>query len=195
MKLTSTRRLTECAIMLALANVLSFVKIPRFFGGGVTLFSMLPLVIIACRYGTPTGLLTAFAHSCLQLIFGLGNVQYANSTLMALGIIGFDYIVAYSVIGLSGFFCTEKGKPRTRHLIVGIVLTFLMRLFCHIGTGIWIWDVLFPNSIEYLTGCPQIIVATVYSVIYNAEYMLPEILITSVAAAILNKTTRLFEKI
>lgn len=50
----STRRLVESAVMIAIGTVLSMFPFsaPWAFGGGVTICSMLPLVIIAHRYGT-----------------------------------------------------------------------------------------------------------------------------------------------
>ena len=72
----STRRLVESAVMIAIGTVLSMFPFsaPWAFGGGVTICSMLPLVIIAHRYGTKWGLFTAFVYSVLQLILGVSNV-------------------------------------------------------------------------------------------------------------------------
>ena len=47
----TVRKLTESAIFIAIATVLSFLKIDLPFGGGVTIVSMLPLVIISHRWG------------------------------------------------------------------------------------------------------------------------------------------------
>ena len=48
----------ECAIMIALAAVLSFVKILELpYGGSVTAFSIVPIVIISYRHGVKWGLL------------------------------------------------------------------------------------------------------------------------------------------
>lgn len=46
----------ECAIMIALAAVLSFVKILELpYGGSVTAFSIVPIVIISYRHGVKWG--------------------------------------------------------------------------------------------------------------------------------------------
>ena len=53
MQTSKSIRLTESAIMLAFATVLSLIKIVDMpFGGSVTACSMLPILIIAYRYGT-----------------------------------------------------------------------------------------------------------------------------------------------
>ena len=67
-----TKKLVVSAVMLAIATVLSFFQpfqLP--FGGGITLASMMPLVIIAYIYGTKWGLLSGFVYSVLQMILGM----------------------------------------------------------------------------------------------------------------------------
>ena len=52
-------RLTESAVMIALATILSLFKLVDLpYGGSITLASMLPVLLIAYRYGTAWGLLT-----------------------------------------------------------------------------------------------------------------------------------------
>ena len=97
-----TRMLTESAIMIAIATVLSLLKIDLPFGGGVTICSMLPIVLISHRWGWKWGVTTAFVYGVIQMLFGLDNVGYADSFLMGAGIVMLDYIIAYAVIGLSG---------------------------------------------------------------------------------------------
>ena len=82
-----TRFLAEGAVMLALATILSLIKIDLPLGGGITLVSMLPIVIMSHRWGWQKGLLVAFLHSAIQLLLGLDNVGYATSFGMALGVI------------------------------------------------------------------------------------------------------------
>ena len=78
MKKLTTRQLVESALMVAVATVLSLLKIDLPFGGGVTLASMLPIILISHRYGFKWGLFTAFVYSVLQLILGVDNVGYAT---------------------------------------------------------------------------------------------------------------------
>lgn len=56
-----TLPLVECAIMIALATVLSMVKLAELpYGGSITIASMLPIAIIAYRRGMGWGLGSAF---------------------------------------------------------------------------------------------------------------------------------------
>ena len=79
--------LTESAVMIALAFILSFLKVVDMpYGGSVTAFSMLPIIIIAFRYGTGWGLATGFAFSLLQMLMGLSDLSYATSAAAAVAI-------------------------------------------------------------------------------------------------------------
>lgn len=180
-KKNRTRWLVESALLIALATALNeYTKvIPMPFGGGVTICSMLPLVVLSFRFGPKLGLVSALAFSLLQAVFGMDNVAYATSALMATGIVLLDYIVPYTVIGLAGIF-HKKGRDLRINLVLGIVVTFALRLVCHFITGWWIWDALWPNEF----GLP----APLYSIAYNGCYMVGEMVLSSVAAVLLCAT-------
>ena len=176
-----TEALVECALMIAISTVLSFVKIDWLLGGGITIASMLPLVIIAHRYGTRTGVIAAFVYGVLQMVLGLDNVQYATSFFMAVAIALLDYILAYAVIGLSAVF---DGKIRNRlaSIVAGISMTFFLRFVCHFLSGWFVWEALWPNARGWA--------APVWSLAYNAAYMAPETAISIAAACLLYKPLR-----
>ncbi|MBS5587046.1 MAG: energy-coupled thiamine transporter ThiT [Clostridiales bacterium] len=178
----STRRLVESAVMIAIGTVLSMFPFsaPWAFGGGVTICSMLPLVIIAHRYGTKWGLFTAFVYSVLQLILGVSNVQFAAGYgfVLAVGVLLLDYILAFTVIGLSACF-NGVIKNHLVSIVVGIVFTFALRFVCHFLSGWIIWGVITPNEMG--------LVAPLYSLIYNGGYMLPETIITALVAVLTYK--------
>lgn len=173
---TLVRRLVESAILIAIGTVLSELKIDMPLGGGLTVCSMLPLVFVAHRWGTRWGLFTAFVYSLLQLLLGMDNVQYASSALMAAGIVLLDYVIPYTLIGLSAVF-NKGGKASRGTLASGIVFSFILRFLCHFITGWWIWDALWPNEFGWASP--------IYSILYNGAYMLPEIIITVVVALLL----------
>lgn len=176
----TVRWLVESAVMIAIGTVLSeFPKIDLPLGGGLTICSMLPLVLVSWRYGCGRGLVCAAAYSLLQLLLGSNNLQYAASALMAAGIVLLDYLVPYTVIGLAGMFKGRTRDPRVA-LVLGIASTFLLRLLCHFITGWWIWDALWPNEFG--------MIAPVYSIAYNGSYMLGEMVLSSVVTVLLCKT-------
>ena len=120
----SIRRLVETAVMLAIANVLSELSFqgPWPLGGSITIASTLPLVLITWRWGTKWGLFSAFVHGLLQMVLGFSNVQYAQNAFQVIVIVVLDYLIAFSVIGLSGFFRHAFQKQLTA-IIAGIVLS------------------------------------------------------------------------
>lgn len=158
--------------MIALAFILSMLKIIDMpFGGSVTAFSMLPVIIIAYRYGTPWGLLAGFAASLLQMLMGLKNLTYATSPWAGIAIVMLDYIVAFAVMGLGGIF---KGKIKDQGLALaaGALVVCVLRYLCHVISGCTVWaGVSIPTSDGLL-----------YSLVYNCAYMVPEALLTVVGA-------------
>ncbi len=178
------RALTESAILIAVATVLSELGISMPMGGKLTICSMLPIIAIGFRHGVGAGMLGSVTYSVLQLLLGMDNVMYGETPLQVFVIIALDYIVPYVLLGLSGFFAPKQTegediKPMYGALAKGIGLTFTLRFLCHFVTGAMIWDMLWPN--EYGLG------PWIYSLFYNGIYMLPEIIITTFVAILICK--------
>ncbi|MBP5245819.1 MAG: energy-coupled thiamine transporter ThiT [Clostridia bacterium] len=174
----TVRKLVESALFIALATVLSLIKIDLPFGGGVTVLSMLPIVFCSHRWGWKWGVATAFVYSALQLVLGLDNVSYVTSAVMVFGVIFLDYIIAYTFIGFSGIF----GNSR-KAVFLGILVTFVLRFLCHLVTGAWIWGEWMPEEFMNMTMTN----VWIYSFLYNGWYMLFEIVFTEIAAMLLYK--------
>ena len=76
---SKTRILVEGALMIALSTVLSMIQIPLMpHGGSITLFSMVPILVMSYRHGAKWGVMTAFVNSLIQLVQGLGNLAYCQ---------------------------------------------------------------------------------------------------------------------
>ena len=178
----TVRKLVESALFIAIATVLSMLKIDLPFGGGVTIVSMLPLVLVSHRWGWKWGVMTAFAYSLIQLLLGLDNVGYATTFATALGVIFLDYVIAYTVIGFSGALEKPFGKT-LKAVLIGIAVVFVGRFLCHFITGVWIWGGWMPESFMNMTMTSP----WMYSLLYNGWYMLAELVVTEVAAALLYK--------
>ena len=127
MQTSKSIRLTESAIMLAFATVLSLIKIVDMpFGGSVTACSMLPILIIAYRYGTKWGLFTAFAASLLQMLMGLNSFSYVTSTRALIAVAVFDFLLAFMAMGLGGVF-RKVISSQSGALAAGAVLACFIR--------------------------------------------------------------------
>lgn len=179
-------KLTECAMLLALSIVLSFVTVYKMpMGGGITLLSMLPVMLLSIKYGIGTGLSVGFIFSLVQLMQGIlsGNV-FVYCTTPATQIICalFDYIVPFTCLGIAGLFRyigsrkEQSANVDTVKCVIGIALGIIIRFICHYITGVVIWGQWADGMSPYL-----------YSFIYNGQYMFPECIFTCIAAAILLK--------
>lgn len=175
-----TLKLIISALMIAIGTVLSLIKFQGFwiYGGSVTLCAMLPLVIVSYIYGVKWGLLTAFVYSLIQMLLGFSNVMYGSTFLMMIAIALLDYVVAYTVVGLAGIFKNKVKNPYIG-IACGVVLALFLRFICHFISGWAIWDALWPNDYG--------MISPLYSLVYNGSYMLPETIITTIIAIIINR--------
>ena len=172
-KKSNIKRLAECAMLIAVGVALSLINIPWMLGGGITVCSMLPLVLICHRYGTLWGIGCSLVFGVLQMLLGFSNVQYAPDGFSAFIIVAFDYILAFGVIGLSAVF-DKAIKNRRTAIVVGIFFSFTLRLACHYVSGLVVWEVIMPNELGWAPA--------IWSIAYNGSYMLPEMIITSLVA-------------
>lgn len=118
----------EGGIMVAMAVVLSLVTIFKMpFGGGVTLFSMLPIGIYAYRFKTPQAIMVAVLYGIIQMIIGLKNFSYVQGIGSYIVVALFDYILAFGVLGFSGMF--KKVKKTTSIIISAVLIIITIVLF------------------------------------------------------------------
>ena len=173
------RTLTEGAVMVALSTVLSLISVVRFpWGGGITLLSMLPVCLFSLRRGVKYGLLVAFVNACMQLFLGIttsGLFAWGLTPGLLFGCIFLDYLAPFTVLGFSGMFRKKGAWGMT----AGIVLCILARLCFHILSGVVIF-----HSAGLIWGF-DIANPWLYSTVYNAAYMVPELLLTAVATFVL----------
>ena len=173
MKMSKSRRLTECAMMIALATGLSLFKLIDLpAGGSVTAASMLPLVLLAYRHGTRYGLLCGLTHGVLQQLLGLNTLTYATTWQSVIAIILLDYLIAFAVIGFAGV-VRKASLPQGTAVSLGALIASVLRYLCHVLSGATVWAGLsIPTE-----------AALVYSLSYNATYMIPETILLICAAA------------
>lgn len=173
--------LIEGAVMVALSTVLCFIRIFRFpWGGSITLLSMLPIVIYSIRRGPVMGLTAGFVFSLIQFLQGVidGLFGWGITGAMLVVMILFDYILPFTVLGIAGIL----GNKSLGKMLSGIVLAVFLRYCCHVisGAAVWhsigkLWEAFYTEN-EWL-----------YSIAYNACYMLPELILTVAAAVVLLK--------
>lgn len=175
-------RLTECALFVALATVLSLVKIWQMpLGGSITLLSMLPICMISFRHGLKWGFISSGVYSLIQLILGItmdGLFGWGLTPAMLIGCILFDYILPFTLLGTAGVF-RKKGEIG---FYVGITVAFLLRFLCHFISGY----IIFANLEQWsIFGSTFENAPVLYSICYNAFYIVPELIITVAVTVVL----------
>ncbi|SHH47486.1 thiamine transporter [Anaerosphaera aminiphila DSM 21120] len=168
----NTKMLTEAGVMIALAQVLSYVKLfqlPQ--GGSVTLGSMVPIILFSATWGGKYGLIASFIYGIFQFMFG-GFILNPLSILL-------DYIIAFGVLGIVGFF------PKTlRGTLVGSTIAILIRFVCHFLSGWLIFGFYAPDNLA----------PWLYSLQYNS-FVFVELVITLIIIAAVYKPYMNFKKL
>lgn len=175
MSKSKTLTLVEGGMLIALATVLSYIKLFEMPQGGSITLEMIPIVIMGYRHGTKWGLGTGFVHGLLQMIIGFSNVMYCATLLAQIGCILLDYLLAFSVLGAAPLFAKLCGANKKAGYVVGAVIVGLLRFVCSFLSGWLLWGSYAPEG----TG------AVVYSLTYNGSYMIPDIIILAVVVGIL----------
>lgn len=212
-----TKRLTESAMLIALAVVLEVagrtIIPPMPFGGQLTLVSMLPIVLISYRHGVKWGLTAGFGYSLVQMALGANTVTAAfqpgyfgdgtmigNALIMCL----LDYVLAYTLLGLGGCF-RDKIKNSGIALMCGSLVALSARYLAHILSGY----ILFAGWAEWfftqegfpawgaglVSSLSPDLLGLTYSIVYNGMYMVPEMILTAVAAVLIARIPKIVVKV
>ncbi len=150
-KLT-VRQLVFCAMAVALATVLSNIKLFHFpTGGSITLLSMLIACLPGYFFGLGAGLMTGLAYGVLQLLMD-PYVLYPMQLVM-------DYLLAFGALGLSGLFSNTKNG-----LLKGYLVGVLGRYVFTVASGCIFFA---AYAWEGWSVLP-------YSMVYNGIYIFAE---------------------
>lgn len=174
------RMIVEGGIMIALAIVLTQFKLykaPQ--GGSVTAGSMVPLMLFAIRWGIGPGIGVGVVYGLLHFImdpFFLNLPQFL-----------FDYIIPYGSMGIAGISSNlvKKGKSNAYiAVVISSTLAVLMRMVSHVLSGVIFFS-------EY-AGSQN---PWIYSIGYNAGYLIPELIISIVVLVLIWKPLQRAEAI
>ena len=148
----TTSMLINVALMLALTIVLHQLRIfhmPQ--GGSVTLGAMVPLLLLTYRYGAGIGCLAGF-------VYGMINLMQDAFIVHPLQVL-FDYPLPYMALAIAA---AVPGR-----IYLGAVLAFAARFLCHYISGVvFFGSYAPPDTSPYL-----------YSLVFNATYLVPEAVI------------------
>ncbi|MBR5015355.1 MAG: energy-coupled thiamine transporter ThiT [Clostridia bacterium] len=173
-KAVTTYRMVASAVMIALATVLNqFAVIQLPIGGGVTVFSQVPIIMLGYIFGPAWGLVSGFIMSLTQLLFGLSNFAYVKTIVGYIVVALFDYIVPYTILGLGGIF-KNRFKSAYAEITLGAVFVSFLRFLCHYFSGAFVWGEWMPETFLGL----KMTSPWIYSALYNGSYMLLETIVT-----------------
>ncbi len=170
MKKKPLRVLTEGAILIALAEILSLLPLYKFPWGGSVDLGMLPIIVFCVRYGFGPGLLVSFTHGILQALLGSSGGFVGWQSFLG------DYLIAYAVVGVAGLY---RGR-----FVPATLIACLVRFLVHYVVGATIWAEYMPETFFGMTMTTP----WVYSALYNGCYMVPCTVMVLVAGLLLKKT-------
>ena len=167
-----TKKMAECALMIAFATVLSVIPLAQLpYGGSITVASMLPIVLISYRRGLAWGTGAGLVFGVIQQLLGLSNLSYFTTWQSIVAIVFLDYLIAFGAAGLGGI-CRKSALAPRHALLVGSLFVSVLRYLCHVVSGATVWAGLsIPTE-----------AALAYSLAYNATYMIPEGIVLALSA-------------
>jgi len=157
--------LAEAVAMVGLAGALemiTFIQMPE--GGRVTLAAMVPILILALRRGPKVGILAGIAFGIVALI----EEPFVYSPIQFL----LDYPLAFGSLGLAGFLRNLRWPWLPT---LGVALGIGGRFLCHFISGL----------VFFASYAPAGMNPAVYSAIYNAFYLVPELIISEIVTGVL----------
>lgn len=168
----------EVAMLSALAYLLDLLsgvilKLPQ--GGSISL-GMIPIFIIAFRWGIKGGLLTGLLLGFLQAVLSNAYIIHPVQGFL-------DYYLAFTVVGFSGIFfkaiqnnlAQNKKNASIVYITLGVILGSVLRLIIHVIAGVTFFASYTPEGTPVLT----------YSITYNSIYMIPTMIVSAIVVSIL----------
>lgn len=169
-----TKKLTLAGMFIALATVLSFIKLfNMIYGGSVTAGSMVPIILFSLMCDFKWGIIQATIYGLIQLMLGW-YAPPAQTFASFVLVILLDYVIAFGILGLSGAIARKIGGGLIA-ISIGTLTSLFIRFLCHFASGILIWHSYAPP------GQP----VWLYSLLYNGGYMLGETVITLFAVLLI----------
>lgn len=156
-----TRTITYAAVSIAMSFALSYVRIVKMpQGGSITIASLLPLMLYSYMFGIKKGLLAGMIYGLLQAIQDPYILHPAQFLL--------DYPLAFGCIGLGGIFGNLKKLENIPQLqfACGAAIAGILRFVMHFLSGVFAFSAYADGQNPYI-----------YSLTYQAAYVLPDIAI------------------
>jgi thiamine transporter len=175
--------ITEGALVIALSyalellcmwlNAVTGISALLPFGGTVTV-SILPILYYSYRRGAVWGIGAGFVYSLIQMMLGF-YIPPAKTWWALVLCVVLDYVIAFSVSGSACLFAKLCGKHRLFGYCTGAVAVCVIRFVSSFLSGVVLWGEYAPEGMN----------VWLYSLIYNASYMIPSTILTAIFAVII----------
>ena len=160
----NTKEMVMVAMFSAISFILymiQFIRYPQ--GGGITLFSMLPTMLLAILYGRTAGVTGGLIFGLLKMLNGAYVVHPAQFLL--------DYILSNMALGLAG----EFGREKKSDILKGCLFASSLSVLVSIISGVVYFGQYAPEGMNIV----------VYSCIYNISSAGVEGLLSSIMLVLL----------
>ena len=173
-----TKQLAFAGVCVATSFILAFVKIkPVQSGGSVTLASFVPVMLFAYIYGWKSGFIVGLIHGLLNFI---ESPYILNAATFI-----FDYLLAFTSIGVMGFFGKMRRKKKGAiPLVLGAVCVFALRFLFHFFSGAIFF---IENAVWVEFPSWAVSNACIYSFIYQCVYIPADAVVAILALILLCK--------
>jgi thiamine transporter len=156
-----TRVLVEIGVAAALAMILGMLRLFRGPQGGSITLEMVPIFVVSFRHGVRPGVWSGVIMGLLKLLLGAYIVHPIQLVM--------DYVLPFALLGLAGMFYR---KPA-----LGVAIGSAARYVVHVLAGVIFWAVYAPQGMN----------PWVYSISYNAGYLIPSAILSGLVIWLLSK--------
>lgn len=171
----TTKEITMIGMCVAISYVLYMIPLIRYpQGGGITFFSMLPIMLLSLVYGRTVGVTGGLIFGLLKLLNGAFIIHPVQFML--------DYVLSNMVLGLAGSFGIDKKyKVFLGSLMAGALSTFICVVsgavffgqYAPTGMNVWIYSIIYNVSSAGLESLLTAVVLTVMPIKVLAKRMKP----------------------
>ena len=166
------RLIAEIGVAVAISTVLNFLPLFKMPQAGSVSLEMLPVLLIALRWGGKPGLMAGAVYGFIQLVV---NPYVIHPVQMLM-----DYPLPYMMLGIAGFFSIRKkdgNEINYTKVFFALLTAGFARFIIHVLSGVIFFGSYAPEGQNVWA----------YSIIYNGSFMLPSLILCYIILVVLLK--------
>lgn len=143
--------LIEATILAAAAMVLDLLPSIKITSGISVSFAMVPVLVVALRWGWKAGFFSGFLWGILQVVTGDAYILHPVQAIL-------EYLLAFMMVGTAGFFAktiqqqliSQRKKAAIKTLVFALFVACLSRYFWHFIAGFYFFGSYAPKGMSPL---------------------------------------------